>query len=78
MNVSFYMQDLAWELQTWKSLNLCRSAGFVLGWLLVSLRPGTDLLHKHLRRLGLRQQQQRATTLPKSPRGLNGGEIKRD
>ncbi len=44
-------QDLEDDLSSWRSLNLCRSMGVILGWLLVSLRPSTDLLHKHLKKL---------------------------
>ena len=32
-------------------MNLTRSIAVVLGWLIVSLRPSTDLLYKHLKRL---------------------------
>ena len=33
-------------------MNLARSITVVLGWFLISLRPSTDLLYKHLKRLG--------------------------
>ncbi len=39
------------DLSSWRALNLVRSVGVVLGWMLVSLRPTTDLLHKHLKKL---------------------------
>ena len=45
-------QELESELVTWKTLNMFRSVGVILGWLLVSLRPSTDLLYKHLKKLG--------------------------
>ena len=32
-------------------MNLTRSIAVVVGWFIVSLRPSTDLLYKHLRRL---------------------------
>jgi hypothetical protein len=32
-----------------QAMNLARGLAVVLGWLIVSLRPGTDLLYKHLR-----------------------------
>jgi hypothetical protein len=44
-------QELESEISSWKILNLCRSLGVILGWVLVSLRPNTDLLQKHLRKL---------------------------
>jgi len=44
-------QDLSQELNTWKAMNLARSIAVVLGWFVVSLRPSTDLLYKHLKRL---------------------------
>ena len=37
--------------QNWKALNLCRCLAAIIGWVLVSLRPSTDLLQKNLRRL---------------------------
>ena len=40
-------------------MNLARSISVVLGWFLVSLRPSTDLLYKHLRALGPRDKQAR-------------------
>ena len=43
-------QSLSGEVSSWKTLNLFRCVGAILGWLLVALRPTTDLLHKHLRR----------------------------
>ena len=46
-----------------KSLNLCRCIGVILGWALVSLRPSTDLLFKHLRAL---------KKFKKSPLGFEG------
>ena len=45
-------QHLDAEMITWKTLNLCRCLGVILGWLIVSLRPSTDLLYKHLGKLG--------------------------
>ncbi len=48
---TLFCQDLEDDLSSWRSLNLCRSVGVILGWLLVSLRPSTDLLHKHLKKL---------------------------
>ena len=35
----------------YKAMNLARSIAVVLGWFIVSLRPSTDLLYKHLKRL---------------------------
>ena len=35
-----------------QAMNLARSITVVLGWFLISLRPSTDLLYKHLKRLG--------------------------
>ena len=46
-----------------KSLNLCRCIGVILGWALVSLRPSTDLLFKHLKAL---------KKFKKSPLGFEG------
>ena len=37
--------------QNWKALNLCRCLAAIIGWVIVSLRPSTDLLQKNLRRL---------------------------
>ena len=34
-----------------QAMNLARSIAVVLGWFLVSLRPSTDLLYKHLKKL---------------------------
>ena len=45
-------EDLKAEMNSWRALNLCRAIGVILGWILVAIRPGTDQLHKHLRRLG--------------------------
>ena len=44
---------LASEISIWKALNLCRSIGVILGWFLISMRPNTDLLYKHLKKLSL-------------------------
>ena len=41
-------EDLARELETWKILNLTRSIAVIIGWFIISLRPNTDLLGKHL------------------------------
>ena len=38
-------------IQSWKALNLCRCLAAIVGWVIVSLRPSTDLLQKNLRRL---------------------------
>jgi len=46
-----FLQDLEHEMTSWKALNLCRSIAVILGWLVVSLRPNTDLLYKNLKRL---------------------------
>ena len=35
-----------------QAMNLARSIAVVLGWFLISLRPSTDLMYKHLKRLG--------------------------
>lgn len=48
---SMTTQDLETEFSVWKGLNYCRCLGFILGWFLVALRPSTDLLQKHLRKL---------------------------
>ena len=59
------LKELDSELSTWKTLNLVRSLGVIVGWALVSLRPGTDLLQKHLRRLAAntkRDQENRQTS----------------
>ena len=34
-----------------QAMNLTRSIAVVVGWFIVSLRPSTDLLYKHLARL---------------------------
>ena len=44
---------LANEISIWKALNLCRSIGVILGWFLISMRPNTDLLYKHLKKLSI-------------------------
>jgi hypothetical protein len=44
---------LASEISIWKALNLCRSIGVILGWFLISMRPNTDLLYKHLKKLSI-------------------------
>jgi len=43
--------DLQHEMTTWKILNLCRSIAVIFGWMIVSLRPNTDLLYKNLEKL---------------------------
>jgi len=45
-------QELDSEISTWKALNACRSVGVILGWLLISFRPNTDL-YKHIKKLGI-------------------------
>ncbi|XP_059079909.1 transmembrane protein 237-like [Tigriopus californicus] len=60
-----YLESLEYKehestFSTWNILNLCRCLGAILGWILVALRPSTDLLHKHLRTL------QKFRKLPKS------------
>ena len=53
-NLSFiFEQELDSEISTWKALNACRSVGVILGWLLISFRPNTDLLYKHIKKLGI-------------------------
>ena len=53
-NSSFiFEQELDSEISTWKALNACRSVGVILGWLLISFRPNTDLLYKHIKKLGI-------------------------
>ena len=47
----YFLQDLKHEMTTWKILNLCRSIAVIFGWLIVSLRPNTDLLYKNLEKL---------------------------
>ena len=42
-----------------QAMNLARSVSVVVGWLLVSLRPSTDLLYKHLKRLSSHYKQDR-------------------
>ena len=42
-------EDRSNELETWKAMNLARGLAVILGWLLVALRPNTDLLYKNLR-----------------------------
>ena len=32
-------------------MNLARSISVVFGWFIISIRPSTDLLYKHLKRL---------------------------
>ena len=44
---------LSSEISIWKALNLCRSIGVILGWFLISMRPNTDLLYKHLKKLSI-------------------------
>ena len=34
-----------------QAMNLTRSIAVVVGWFIVSLRPSTDLLYKHLKKL---------------------------
>ena len=46
-----FSQDLQHEMTTWKILNLCRSIAVIFGWMIVSLRPNTDLLYKNLEKL---------------------------
>ena len=48
-----FEQELDSEISTWKALNACRSVGVILGWLLISFRPNTDLLYKHIKKLGI-------------------------
>ena len=50
---SIFEQELDSEISTWKALNACRSVGVILGWLLISFRPNTDLLYKHIKKLGI-------------------------
>ena len=40
-------------------MNLARSVSVVVGWVLVSVRPSTDLLYKHLKRLSSHYKQDR-------------------
>ena len=42
-------EERSYELETWKAMNLARGLAVILGWLLVALRPNTDLLYKNLR-----------------------------
>ena len=42
-------KERSYELETWKAMNLARGLAVILGWLLVALRPNTDLLYKNLR-----------------------------
>ena len=49
--LSNFLQDLQHEMTTWKILNLCRSIAVIFGWMIVSLRPNTDLLYKNLEKL---------------------------
>ena len=44
-------------------MNLARSVAVVVGWFLISLRPSTDLLHKHLKRLGSHDKQTRGNKI---------------
>ena len=46
-----------------QAMNLARSIAVVLGWFLISLRPSTDLLHKHLKRLGSHNKQTRGNKI---------------
>ena len=64
-NSSFiFKQELDSEISTWKALNACRSVGVILGWLLISFRPNTDLLYKHIKKLGIyRPDQLESSTL---------------
>ena len=41
-------------------MNLARSISVVLGWFLVSLRPSTDLLYKHLKKLNTSDRMKQA------------------
>ena len=49
--IKSFLQDLQHEMTTWKILNLCRSIAVIFGWMIVSLRPNTDLLYKNLEKL---------------------------
>ena len=46
-------EERSYELETWKAMNLARGLAVILGWLLVALRPSTDLLYKNLRSTSL-------------------------
>jgi len=43
--------DLSYQLESWKILSLVRSLAVVIGWLVISLRPSTDLLQKNLKKM---------------------------
>ena len=58
------LQELGSELATWKALNACRSVGVILGWVLISIRPNTDLLYKHIKRLGVYRPDQLLAAAP--------------
>jgi len=47
-------EDRSYQLEVWKAMNLCRCVAAVLGWFIISLRPSTDLLYKHLKSLQTR------------------------
>ena len=48
-------EERSFELETWKAMNLARGLAVILGWLLVALRPNTDLLYKNLRSISDRR-----------------------
>ena len=43
--------ELQQQLGIWRMLSASRSVAVVLGWLVISLKPSTDLLYKHLKAL---------------------------
>ena len=53
----------SFNVPSFQAMNLARSIAVVLGWFLISLRPSTDLLHKHLKRLGSHDKQTRGNKI---------------
>lgn len=54
-------------LNQWKIISLCRSVMVILGWLLISLRPGTDVLAKRIKAL---EQSRTQESLPEKQNGF--------
>lgn len=47
-----FQSDFAYELNYWRALLITRAVLTCLAWLLVAMRPNTDLLTKHMRKAG--------------------------